>query len=114
MTKKRIAMFAVVAVLVASVGMLVAQPGTMDAAQEKGDVQIDLLIQLSEGKDGSRATLGEIKSAISNIGSRGLDGVSFQVDSFFDIEWSRVSNIGSSGLDGVSMSSFQVDSFFDF
>ena len=113
MTKKRIAMFAVVAVLVASVGMLVAQPGTTDAAQEKGDVQIDLLIQLSEGKDGSRATLGEIKSAISNIGSSGLDGVSFQVDSFFDIEWSRVSNIGSSGLDGVSMSSFQVDSFFD-
>ena len=44
MTKNRIAMFAVVAVLVASVGMLVAKPGTTDAAQEKGDVQIDLLI----------------------------------------------------------------------
>jgi hypothetical protein len=42
MTKKGIAIFAVAAVLFASVGMLIVQPGTTDAAQEKRDVQIDL------------------------------------------------------------------------
>ena len=113
MTKKRIAIFAVVAALVASVGMLVVQPGTTDAAQDKGDVQIDLFMELGPGRDGTRVTVGDIQKAIANIGSSGLDGVSYQVDSFFDISYSRVSNIGSSGLDGVSVASFNVDSFFD-
>ena len=112
MTKRNLAMAAVIAALVASVGMLVVQPGSTDAAQVKGDAQIDLLIELGKG-----ATVGDIQRVISNIGSSGEDGVkqggSFTVDSFFDITYSRVSNIGSSGLDGVSLSTFQVDSFFD-
>ena len=45
---------------------------------------------------------------VSKIGSRGPDGVSFVVDSFFDVYYVR--NIGSSGQDGVR---FGFDSFFD-
>ena len=110
MAKRNLAIVAVVAALVASVGMLMAQPGTTNAAQ--GAAQIDLLIEVKEeGPDGTRPTVGDIKERISNIGSSGEDG--FSVDSFFDITYSIVSNIGSSGEDGVSLSSFQVDSFFD-
>ena len=110
MTKRNLAIVAVVAALVASVGMLVAQPGTTNAA--RSSAQIDLLIEVKEvGPDGTRPTVGDIKKRISNIGSSGEDG--FSVDSFFDITYSIVSNIGSSGQDGVSLSSFSVDSFFD-
>ena len=94
---------AVVAVAVA--GLVVAQPQS-EAAQTQA--QLDLAIEFPLD---ARKTLGERTDlVVSNIGSSGQDGVSFGVDSFFDVFY--FSNIGSSGQDGVRYSA-GFDSFFD-
>ena len=91
--------------LAVAVSTLALQPSAQAAAAPKGQVQIDLMVEVKPG--------GDTALIVSNIGSSGLDGVScgrssFNVDSFFDVSY--VSNIGSSGEDGVR---FIVDSFFD-
>ncbi len=89
--------------IVAAVGITTILPeGQVEAGGDKGDVLIQLV--LDPGKGGTAQSMVE---AIRNIGSSGQDGVrgTFQVDSFFDITY-YAANIGSSGLDGVSFDSF--------
>ena len=100
--------------VVAVAGLVVAQPQS-EAAQTQA--QLDLVIEfpvLLPDPDPTRPpplTLGQRADlVVSNIGSSGQDGVSFGVDSFFDVFYFR--NIGSSGQDGVRYSA-AFDSFFD-
>lgn len=84
-----------------------AQPAGQAAGGTKGGAELDLVVSVPITPGGSPAT--DLEEAL-----RGQSD--FQVDSFFDVEYSRVApvrNIGSSGLDGVRASSFNVDSFFD-
>lgn len=95
-------------VAVSFVGLVVAQPA---AEAARNNAQLDLILEIPRSDDpaGLQRSLGDLTElVVSNIGSSGEDGVSFSVDSFFDVFYAR--NIGSSGLDGVR---FSVDSFFD-
>jgi|GEM_PF-2880899 hypothetical protein len=105
--RNAIVMLGIIAI-VAAVGISSFLPDAQAAPKakqgDKGQVEIQLVLDPGEGGSAERMV-----TAISNIGSSGQDGVrsTFIVDSFFDISY-YAANIGSSGLDGVSF-----DSFFD-
>ena len=121
MRSKRFAILIGLLILLAVGTMALVQSGagaqtkgeTKDDKKHKGEVAIEMLIQLPKSPDGTQTRVGDLLTKIKNIGSSGQDGVTFDV--FFDITY--ISNIGSSGLDGVSagsnLASFNVDSFFD-
>jgi hypothetical protein len=76
---------------VAAVGIFSILPeGPVEAKGDKSKAgQVDIELMVSAGKVGS---VGAMTAAVRNIGSSGQDGVktdggSFQVDSFFDIEY---------------------------
>ena len=97
--------------VVAVAGLVVTQPRS-EAAQTQAQIDLVLEFPVPPDPDGTRPpplTLGERADlVVSNIGSSGEDGVSFQVDSFFDVFYTI--NIGSSGEDGAR---YGFDSFFD-
>lgn len=100
---KGTAVLALLAALLAAVLFVTYEPDAQAASAPKGAFQLDLVITVEKDTP--------IELVVSNIGSSGLDGSRYVVDSFFDVFF--VANIGSSGQDGVRASSFNPDSFFD-
>ena len=79
----------------------------------KGNVAIEMLIKLPQSPDGTRTQVGDLVSRIRNIGSNGQDGVSFDVF-FDVTYVRNIGSSGLDGnTAGSNLGSFNVDSFFD-